>query len=588
MAGVFAFDEVDGFRLKLWRGESMCLLGFDVAEPEDDFVGFAVEFQRPGEDTFYRLNNRLSFDPADEVTGFRKFPTTEAPLQMFRWVHFDWQPVQGTYTYRVTKMHMPDDGQPLVAGTQITLPIDLGPTTIEGFLDIGFTRHFASSQAWLDLRKRKHIADDTVIIPDNADEGLAFAPKKAELDPTGIYDWLGFEAYHQIIAFLDWALDNEDVTIDAMAYDLNEPDVVDRLARLGDRLRIIIDDSVSTHTDKPPTGHGVADSAESQVQIRLQGAAGEANVHRGHFTSSGLQHNKVFIAKRGGTAVRALGGSTNFSYRGFFIQANNVFVFDDEQIAGLFAEMFEQAFDDMDGFAATDLAKDWHKVSTPGQPTVEVCFSPHKSAKVSLGRVGKDIDDSTSSVFYAIAFLNQIRSGPLKKATDDLVKSTKFSYGIIDQAGKNMQLVKPSGEAGVVDFASLAEHAPEPFKSEWAGGQGINVHDKFVVIDFDQPEAKVYTGSSNFSPSGETGNGDHMVLIEDQRVAVAYAIEALRMFDHLAFRDRMKAATADDSQPLHLKKPRKFSGEDESWFDKFYVEGTQRETDRLTFSRPPA
>ena len=29
------------FRMKLWRGERMCLLGFDVAAPEPDFVGFA-------------------------------------------------------------------------------------------------------------------------------------------------------------------------------------------------------------------------------------------------------------------------------------------------------------------------------------------------------------------------------------------------------------------------------------------------------------------------------------------------------------------------------------------------------------------
>jgi hypothetical protein len=155
MTDVFAFQEVDGFKLKLWRGGSMCLLGFDVDDPEDDLVGFAVEYQRPGGDKFVRLNNRLSFDPPDEVTGDRKFPATEAPLQTFRWVHFDWQPVKGTYTYRVTKMHMPDDGQPLVPGTQITLPITLGPITIDGFLDVGFTRNFASSQAWLDLRKRK-------------------------------------------------------------------------------------------------------------------------------------------------------------------------------------------------------------------------------------------------------------------------------------------------------------------------------------------------------------------------------------------------------------------------------------------------
>jgi hypothetical protein len=56
----------------------------------------------------------------------------------------------------------------------------------------------------------------------------------------------------------------------------------------------------------------------------------------------------------------------------------------------------------------------------------------------------------------------------------------------------------------------------------------------------------------------------------------------------LAFRDRMKAAKDTDRATLQLKKPRKFSGEDQTWFDKFYVAGTQRETDRLTFSRPPA
>lgn len=31
-----------GFAIKLWRGERMCLLGFDVEKPEEDFVGFAI------------------------------------------------------------------------------------------------------------------------------------------------------------------------------------------------------------------------------------------------------------------------------------------------------------------------------------------------------------------------------------------------------------------------------------------------------------------------------------------------------------------------------------------------------------------
>ena len=47
MAGFENRDEQSGFAMKLWRGERMCLLGFDVDHPEDDLVGFAVEFRAP-------------------------------------------------------------------------------------------------------------------------------------------------------------------------------------------------------------------------------------------------------------------------------------------------------------------------------------------------------------------------------------------------------------------------------------------------------------------------------------------------------------------------------------------------------------
>src|ERR1700745_3476105 len=100
MSDVSVFNGVGGFRVKLWRGESACLLGFDVDEPEDDFVGFAVEFREPGSTGFQNLRNRLSFEVSDAVDGFRNFPTLEAPLQTFRWVHFPWESKTGVYTYR--------------------------------------------------------------------------------------------------------------------------------------------------------------------------------------------------------------------------------------------------------------------------------------------------------------------------------------------------------------------------------------------------------------------------------------------------------------------------------------------------------
>ena len=42
----------DGFTCKLWRGERTILVGFDVAEPEPDLVGFSIECKLPGATDF--------------------------------------------------------------------------------------------------------------------------------------------------------------------------------------------------------------------------------------------------------------------------------------------------------------------------------------------------------------------------------------------------------------------------------------------------------------------------------------------------------------------------------------------------------
>ena len=43
MSDFTAYKEVSGFRVKLWRGERMCLVGMDVDAPEPDLVGFSIE-----------------------------------------------------------------------------------------------------------------------------------------------------------------------------------------------------------------------------------------------------------------------------------------------------------------------------------------------------------------------------------------------------------------------------------------------------------------------------------------------------------------------------------------------------------------
>ena len=574
----------DGFNLKLWRGERMCLLGFDVEQPEADFVGFAIEFKAPGSAKFEPLLNRLAFSypPGEAVDGDRKFPSTEAPFQKFRWIHFPQDVKNGTYTYRATKIHMPKDAQ-LKKGTAITLSISLAPVTYHRFLDVGFTRNFASSQAFRErLGNPKNINKvGATIIPSDGGEGLEFNKV-----PGDIYRWMGFEAYDLLFGFLDEALKDPKVTLDVFAYDFNEPDILKKLEAFGPRLRAIIDDSSDEKNGKV-TGHVTPDSPESKAAARLSQSAGAGRVMRTHFKN--LQHNKVFVARRNGVPLKVLCGSTNFTYRGLYIQANNVLVFDDKDIAGLYGKYFDIAFVETDGFTATELALKWHMVKKAGKPTVHLCFSPHKLTALSLQPVQGAIAQATSSVFYAVAFLNQMGPGLTKNEFDALINRPIFSYGMSDKAGK-LEVKKPDGSIGLVDFKFLAAHAPEPFKSEWSGGAGINIHHKFVVTDFNLPTAKVFTGSSNLSPSGEKDNGDHLIMIEDQRVATAFAIEALRVFDHLHFRSRMQAvkkpaaATEVKKDVLKLRKPKTISGENQNWFEPFYRSGSQKERDRKLFA----
>jgi len=280
---------VDGLSVKLWRGESMALIGMDVDEPEPDLVGFSIEVQSPGSSGFLPLRNRLNFSyggkaPTAAVDGYRNYPSTDAPFQKFRWIHFPYNPKGGSYTYRVTKKHMKAD-ESLVSGTSVTLDISLDPVVYDGFLEVGFTRNFASSQAYAD--KYKNNPD---VIPAEPDEGLSF-----EKVPGDVYQWLGFEAYQLIFDLLNDAVADSTLEIDFLAYDLNEPDVVRLLEKLGPRLRAIIDDS-KDHAPEP--------SAESQAAERLAKSAGPDRVKRMHF--SGLQHNKVLIAKRKGEAIKVL------------------------------------------------------------------------------------------------------------------------------------------------------------------------------------------------------------------------------------------------------------------------------------------
>src|SRR5262245_20925189 len=544
------------FTLKLHRGDGMALVAMNwkAGTPPQDFVGFAIEYKEPNGQRFYPLKNRIGFAGTGGDVNPNRLSTRLSPIQKFRWVHFPRNAeLPGEFVYRVTPVFM-NAADELSYGEAQEVAIELRRETYPRQLNVTFTRGFVSSQAFVDRYESQ--GPISKLLPRNADEGLTFVPTHPKAKEA--LAWMGFEARHAILEVLDQAIADSKAKVRVVAYDLSEPDVVSRLKKLGDRLKIVIDDDGA---------HGEPQSGETQAARILSASAGAGNVKRQHMGK--LQHNKTIVVD-GPTIKVAVCGSTNFTWRGFFVQANNAVIVRGRRAIKPFLAAFDQYWQHSDpaDFGQTAPAK----LTTLGLTSIRarVAFSPHVAANALLDTIANDIAKrTTSSLLYSLAFLYQTQ-GPIREAITKVTKNKKrFVYGMSDRKVGGLDLQKPNGNVAPVFPSALTKDVPLPFKAEPAGGGGNRMHHKFVVIDFDKPTARVYLGSYNSSPPADTSNGENLLLIRDRRIAVAYVVEALRLFDHYHFRVTQQEASRARRQ-LVLAKPPRAPGE-RPWWSEHYT-----------------
>ncbi len=524
MAGDFQVvgqNEQAPFTLKLHRGDGMVLVAMNWrhGKPPKDFVGFAIEYQEPGGSTFYAVKNRLGFRAANGQLNPETLSSRLSPIQKFRWVHFPRNAeLPGEFVYRVTPVFM-DTAEQLSYGDPQQAAIELQRETYPGQLNVAFTRGFVSSQAFVE--RYECDGDISTLLPGRAKEGLDFTPTHPKAEEAK--DWMGFEARRAILDVLDKAVADASAQVRVVAYDLNEPEVVTRLAALGGRLKIIIDNSGE---------HGGPDSAETTAATRLAHSCGAGNVKRQHMGR--LQHNKT-ITVDGHEGQWAVCGSTNFSWRGLFVQANNALVVQGAKAVKPFAEAFDSYWSLEPGAFCNCASACWCPLDLHGIKA-EVAFSPHSDANALLEEVAEDIrDHTTSSLFFSLAFLYQTPGAMQDAIREASGKDKVFAYGISDRRVGGLDLKKPNGNIAPVYPAELAKDLPAPFRKEPAGGGGARMHHKFVVIDFDKPTARVYLGSYNFSSSADRQNGENLLLVRDRRVAVSYVDDQGRPTDEYPY-----------------------------------------------------
>jgi hypothetical protein len=571
--------DAQGMRVLAHRGANCVLIGMSVADDSaEDLAGFAIFRQREGEAETTLLNRLNFYDPITSATTpeQRKWtPSDRAPFQMFRWVDIPPDGFDKKTTYRVRAMYFTGVGENMRQGGEASVVVEPS-ADIHTKFRVAFTRghichklRMNSSQAYAEIFRTAGIRPS--------------GPKTAKYDTAPFkakYEWLGAGARKALFDFLEHCRGEKTVSIDVFAYDLDEPDVIAAMCEFGreKRLRAILDNA--------PLHTGTAVEVEA-AQMIIE-AAGADSVVQGHF---GLfQHNKVFIERdAAGIARRVLFGSMDFSVRGMYVQSNDIIIAEDERTAGYFAAAFDNSFEN--GLSATEfqkdaISKDYNVISdkeTKELPKSRVALFPHVDTSKSLRPVTQRIRAAKSSVLYAV--MEPSGGGDLLASVHAITKNpTVFSYGTVETS-KGVAVQRGDGAMGeVADFSYLKSKIPDPFMEEFDPGRGRQIHNKFIVVDFNGENPTIFTGSSNLATGGECANGDSLIIIEDRGLATLYAVEALKIFDHFSFRDKMKAAT--EAAPLTLWYPNK-PGQFSPWWKSYYDSTNINFRDRCLFAGVP-
>ena len=315
--------------------------------------------------------------------------------------------------------------------------------------------------------------------------------------------------------------------------------------------------------------HGEAHSGETQAETRLVVSAGRANVKRQHMGK--LQHNKTIVVD-GSNVQAVVCGSTNFSWRGFFVQSNNAVVLRrKEGREGVSRRVRRVLGARRRRWLRRDrLCRNW---SIWGCPRSTRGWGSRRTRKKNalLAKVGGGHrQDQRRACFYSLAFLYQTQ-GPIRDASRRSPRTSEiFVYGISDKRVGGIDLQnRTATSAGQPGGARRRTHPSRSSRSPPAAA-AIACTTSSSSSTSTSRARRVYLGSYNFSDAADTKNGENLLLIRDRRIAVSYVVEAVRIFDHYHFRVAQRDAKKARKK-LELARPPRQAGE-QAWWEEHYTD----------------
>jgi phosphatidylserine/phosphatidylglycerophosphate/cardiolipin synthase-like enzyme len=250
-----------------------------------------------------------------------------------------------------------------------------------------------------------------------------------------------------------------------------------------------------------------------------------------------IMHDKFFVVD--GRLVFT--GTGNITPTDFHQNDNNWMIIDSPQVARDFTEEIEQMLDGRFGYAKRE-TNDRHTYQV-GDTKVEVYFSPQEDA---MGRILSAVASAKRSIhFHIFAFTkDEVGSAFIERLEAFKVLASEQGFSKGDTRGP--------GVFGVIDRSQLHSNASfhEAYRLSLFGadmvldgndnsvlagdyqGGGGRQHSKTMIIDAGTPDAKVLTGSFNWSSSATLANDENLIVLHGQRVADDYMRQWQRLWEN--------------------------------------------------------
>jgi phosphatidylserine/phosphatidylglycerophosphate/cardiolipin synthase-like enzyme len=555
------------------NGDHTCLVWLpDDQKPIKDCRGFTIRRLKGGQENF--LHGFVGFSDSDKLDPNAQW---KFPLQRYMWWDYGVTPGD-VVQYSVVPVVGPDkDHLQLATGDASALTPAMtvtGQATphVSAFFNKGIVAAQWVSRALAAVGKNAKIA------------GLIAKPGDQ------LRNALSGLLRPQILAMLDDAK-TKGVDVFAALYELNDPELLDRIKALGKKCHLILANGAFDPKKKPDENKAVRDALRPIVDLH------DRLVPNGHFA-----HNKfLVVCDTAGKPQRVLSGSTNWTMTGLCTQANNGVIVEDPDLAA-------------------DFLAEWNLLKDAGNaypPSLAQTNSTAKTFAIDGGQITQWFapTDGGVDLTFARKLINAAQQGILFLffnpggfvAGDDptkwtLLQSVLFRHhddnpnfnanlyirGVVNQEIAN--LTSPGTEpkkTTATKHAKLAASSPpdaEPpaqlttpspvilfsggnkppvpishdamvpgnIKStfhDWETellGSGVHVHSKVVILDPFGADPVVMTGSHNLGFKASSKNDDNLMIIQGNApLAASFAANIIAVYQAYRWNSYVEAHRQD-------------------------------------------